>query len=57
MRWAIHRTDKMQVHFIDNTDPDGIARALSTLEGKLAETLMIVMHQERWHARDCATAC
>jgi glucose-6-phosphate isomerase len=35
-------TDKMYVHFIDNTDPDGIARVLATLEGELAETLTIV---------------
>ncbi len=35
-------TDKMYVHFIDNTDPEGIARVLSTLEGELAETLTIV---------------
>src|SRR5438876_1451825 len=31
-------TDKMSVHFIDNTDPDGIARVLKRLAGKLAET-------------------
>jgi glucose-6-phosphate isomerase len=35
-------TDKMYIHFIDNTDPDGIARVLATLEGELAETLVIV---------------
>ncbi|MBI3858176.1 MAG: glucose-6-phosphate isomerase [Planctomycetes bacterium] len=35
-------TDRMSVHFIDNTDPDGIARVLRTLDGKLAETLVIV---------------
>jgi glucose-6-phosphate isomerase len=35
-------TDKMYVHFIDNTDPEGIARVLATLEGELAETLTIV---------------
>ena len=34
--------DRMRVHFIDNTDPDGIARTLATLEGKLGETLVIV---------------
>jgi glucose-6-phosphate isomerase len=35
-------TDKMFIHFIDNTDPDGIARVLASLEGELAETLTIV---------------
>src|SRR6185369_1984010 len=35
--------DKMAVHFIDNTDPNGIARALKSLEGKLGETLAIVI--------------
>jgi glucose-6-phosphate isomerase len=34
--------DKMYIHFIDNTDPDGIARVLAKLEGELAETLTIV---------------
>jgi glucose-6-phosphate isomerase len=35
--------DKMKVYFIDNTDPDGIARALKHLDGKLAETLVLVI--------------
>src|SRR5947209_17347526 len=35
--------DKMAVHFIDNTDPDGIARVLKHLEGKLPETLVLVI--------------
>src|SRR4051794_3230814 len=35
-------TDKMQVYFIDNTDPDGIARVLRYLKGKLGETLVLV---------------
>lgn len=35
-------TDKMTIHFIDNTDPDGIARVLRALAGKLGETLVIV---------------
>ena len=35
-------TDKMYIHFIDNTDPEGIARVLATLEGELPETLTIV---------------
>ena len=34
--------DKIKVHFIDNTDPDGIARTLETLAGKLGETLCVV---------------
>src|SRR5262245_17929020 len=35
--------DKMAVHFIDNTDPDGFARALQRLDGKLGETLVLVI--------------
>ncbi|HEX3357901.1 MAG TPA: glucose-6-phosphate isomerase [Tepidisphaeraceae bacterium] len=35
-------TDKMHVFFIDNTDPDGIARTLRHLKGKLGETLTLV---------------
>ena len=35
-------TDKMRVHFVDNTDPDGIARVLETLDGQLGETLVVV---------------
>jgi glucose-6-phosphate isomerase len=35
-------TDKMRVDFIDNTDPDGLARVLRRLTGKLTETLVIV---------------
>jgi glucose-6-phosphate isomerase len=35
-------TDRMRVEFIDNTDPDGIARVLSRLSGLLPETLCIV---------------
>ncbi|HSV15798.1 MAG TPA: glucose-6-phosphate isomerase [Tepidisphaeraceae bacterium] len=34
--------DRMYVHFIDNTDPDGIERVLKSIEGELAETLVIV---------------
>jgi glucose-6-phosphate isomerase len=34
--------ERMRVHFIDNTDPDGIDRVLKGLSGKLAETLTIV---------------
>ena len=36
-------TDPMKMHFIDNTDPDGMARTLTALEGKLGETLCLVM--------------
>jgi glucose-6-phosphate isomerase len=32
----------MKIDFIDNTDPDGIARTLAALAGKLGETLCIV---------------
>ena len=32
----------MQVFFIDNTDPDGIARTLRHLKGKLGETIVLV---------------
>jgi glucose-6-phosphate isomerase len=35
--------DRMKMHFIDNTDPDGIARMLKTLKGLLPETLVIVI--------------
>jgi glucose-6-phosphate isomerase len=34
--------DRMPIHFIDNTDPDGIARALAGLSGRLGETLCII---------------
>jgi glucose-6-phosphate isomerase len=34
--------DKMRVEFIDNTDPEGIARVLRQLDGKLGETLCLV---------------
>jgi glucose-6-phosphate isomerase len=36
-------TDKMAVHFVDNTDPDGIARVLRQVGDKLAETLVLVI--------------
>lgn len=35
--------DRMQLHFFDNTDPDGIDLALSPLRGKLGETLCLVV--------------
>ncbi|MCU0806064.1 MAG: glucose-6-phosphate isomerase [Burkholderiales bacterium] len=34
--------DRMRVHFVDNTDPDGIERTLAALGGKLDATLAIV---------------
>jgi glucose-6-phosphate isomerase len=36
------RSDRLAVQFIDNTDPDGIARLLARMEGLLGETLCIV---------------
>ncbi len=36
-------SDRMRVHFVDNTDPDGIDRTLHELEGRLDETLVIVI--------------
>jgi glucose-6-phosphate isomerase len=35
-------TDRLHVDFIDNTDPDGIMRALQSLGGRLDETLCLV---------------
>jgi glucose-6-phosphate isomerase len=35
-------SDRMKIHFIDNTDPDGIARMMEILKGLLPETLVIV---------------
>jgi glucose-6-phosphate isomerase len=35
--------DRIKAHFIDNTDPEGIARMLETLKGLLPETLVIVI--------------
>ena len=34
--------DAMKIHFLDNTDPEGIARVLASLEGRLDKTLTIV---------------
>jgi glucose-6-phosphate isomerase len=36
-------TDKMAVHFFDNTDPDGMDKVLSRLDGRLGETLCVVI--------------
>lgn len=35
--------DKLAVYFFDNTDPDGIERTLSELQGQLGETLCVVI--------------
>lgn len=35
--------DAMEMIFIDNTDPDGIARELARVEGRLAECLVLVI--------------
>lgn len=34
--------DRLQFHFIDNTDPEGVARTLEALAGRLPETLCLV---------------
>jgi glucose-6-phosphate isomerase len=39
---ALGGADRMKIHFIDNTDPDGIARALAGLGGRLGQTLVVV---------------
>ena len=36
------KADKLRVHFIDNTDPDGIDRVFDGLAGRLGSTLVIV---------------
>lgn len=35
--------DKMRVHFLDNTDPEGMDRVLGALEARLEHTLVIVI--------------
>ena len=50
--WATRPRDKMAVHFLDNTDPDGIARELARLGGKLGRDALRRDQQERRHARD-----
>ncbi len=37
------QNDKMEVYFFDNTDPDGIDLTLAKLDGKLNETLVLVI--------------
>ena len=52
-RWAIRAATAWPSHFIDNTDPDGIARVLSALrEAAWRETLVHRHQQERRHARN-----
>lgn len=36
-------TDRLAVHFFDNTDPDGMQRVLDRLAGRLAQTLCVVI--------------
>jgi len=36
-------TDKMAVHFFDNTDPDGMDKVLAQLSGELGQTLAVVI--------------
>jgi glucose-6-phosphate isomerase len=35
-------SDRMRLHYFDNTDPDGIARVLGDLKGRLDKTLCVV---------------
>lgn len=35
--------DRLRLHFLDNTDPDGFDRVLRGLEGRLGRTLAVVM--------------
>ena len=37
------KNDRMQLFFFDNTDPDGIDRTLTALDGQLGETLAVVI--------------
>jgi glucose-6-phosphate isomerase len=37
------RTDKLQIHFLDNTDPDGFDRVLADLGSELGRTLCLVI--------------
>src|SRR5439155_79926 len=36
-------SDKLAIHFFDNTDPDGMDRVLSRLRGQLGQTLNVVV--------------
>jgi glucose-6-phosphate isomerase len=35
--------DRLKLHFIDNTDPDGVVRTLAELDGALGRTLVVVV--------------
>jgi len=37
------RTDRMAIHFVDNTDPDGIERVFARLDEELGQTLTVVI--------------
>lgn len=37
------RNDKMNVYYLDNTDPDGISRVLDRIGGRLRSTLVVVI--------------
>ncbi|MEX0746340.1 MAG: glucose-6-phosphate isomerase [Phycisphaeraceae bacterium] len=37
------KRDKMRVHFLDNTDPEGIARVLESMQARLKSTLALVV--------------
>lgn len=37
------RRDKLRIHFLDNTDPDGILRTLDSLGARLKSTLVLVV--------------
>ncbi|MDB6121446.1 MAG: pgi, partial [Pedosphaera sp.] len=37
------KTDKLAIFFFDNTDPDGMDKVLEELDGKLGETLCVVI--------------
>ncbi len=40
---ALAREPALDIHFFDNTDPDGMDRTLAKLDGKLNETLALVV--------------
>jgi len=39
----LNRKDKLNVHFMDNTDPDGMLRTLKAIGGRLKSTLVLVV--------------
>jgi len=40
---GIPSKDKLQIHFFDNTDPDGMQRVLDGIGGRLSQTLCVVI--------------